>query len=188
MASGKHPWWRRRARVAVVAAIIWAEPWEPARAQTPDGGAAAGPSFLSLPFPKTPPLDRGEYVMMPVRGGGYVYDDFRFTARVAPDGHVSFSDRHIRLDTRVFVVLSQNYRTEGDSRPSLIQAIEQVIRNAPDRPISPMLEVCQQRVDMLLPGLAPCVLTATPISITGSFDLTDELMNLTGNGWYKYEK
>ena len=69
-----------------------------------------------------------------------------------------------------------------------MQAIAQVLRNDPDRPISPMVEVCQQRVDMLLPGLAPCIMAATPITISGTFDLTDELMRATGQGWYKYEK
>lgn len=167
-------------------------PWVASRAiaqtpQTPDAGAP-GPTLLALPFPRTPPPNMGEYLMRRTAGGGYVFDDFRFEARVAPDGHVVFKDKHIRFETRVFGVLSEKYRRAGDTRPSLVQAIAQVLRNDPDRPISPMLEVCQQRVDMLLPGLAPCVMTATPVSITGSFDLTDELMNLTGQGWYKYEK
>ena len=117
-----------------------------------------------------------------------MYDDFRFSARVAPDGHVTFKDKKFRLETRVFGVLSEKYRREGDSRPSLVQAIEQVLRNDPDRPISPMLEVCQQRVDMILPGLAPCIMTATPITIRGSFALVDELLNYGGQSWYRYEK
>ena len=186
---------RRRCRgacAAALAAILWMVPWAAARAfaqtpPSPDAGAP-GPTLLTLPFPRTPPPNMGEYVMRRAAGGGYMYDDFRFQARVAPDGHVTFKDKHFRFETRVFGVLSEKYRRAGDTRPSLVQAIEQVLRGDPDRPISPMLEVCQQRVDMLLPGLAPCVMTATPISITGSFDLTDELMNLTGQGWYKYEK
>jgi hypothetical protein len=158
-----------------------------AAAENRDGGAP-GPSLITLPFPRTPPPNTGEYLMMPTAGGGYVFDDFRFSARVAPDGHVTFKDKHIRFEVRVFGVLAEKYRRAGDTRPSLVQAIEQVIRNDPDRPISPMLEVCQQRVDMLLPGLAPCILTLTPVAVIGSFDLTDELMNMTGQGWYKYEK
>jgi hypothetical protein len=188
---------RRRCRGACVAAlvgIVWMGPWAVARAiaQTPDGGApdagAPAPSLLNLPFPRTPPPNMGEYLMTPTAGGGYVFDDYRFVARVAPDGHVTFKDKHFRIETRVFDVLSEKYRRAGDHRPSLVQAIEQVLRNDPHRPISPMVEVCQQRVDMLLPGLAPCILTLTPIHIRGSFALTDELLNLTGNGWYKYEK
>ena len=53
---------------------------------------------------------------------------------------------------------------------------------------NPVSGVCEQRVDMILPGLAPCVLTKTPIHVRGSFALKDELMFLTGQGWYRYEK
>jgi len=184
----------RGACAAALAAIVWIPPWAAARAfgQSPDAGApdagAPAPSLLNLPFPRTPPPNMGDYLMMPTAGGGYVYDDYRFVARVAADGHVTFKDKKFRLETRVFGVLSEKYRREDDRRPSLVQAIEQVLRNDPDRPISPMLEVCQQRVDMILPGLAPCIMTATPISIRGSFALVDELLNFGGQGWYRYEK
>jgi hypothetical protein len=141
-----------------------------------------------FPTPKARPPNEGEYVLLPVRGGGYVYDDNRFTAHVAPDGHVSFTDKHIRFEVRVFGVLTEKYRRAGDNRPSLIQALEQVIRGDPDRPVSPLLEVCTQPVDMRLSGLAPCILALTPISITGTFDLTDEMMRAAGQGWHKYEK
>jgi hypothetical protein len=195
MTSGSFPRWNRSARTAVLAAIVWAEPWaeprasatnEPrAAAQNPDGGA---PNLLALPVPKKNSPNEGEYLMTPRRDGGFDYDDVGFRARIAPDGRVTFSDKHFRIETRVFGVLSDKYRRAGDNRPSLIQAIEQVIRDDPDRPISPMLEVCQQRVDMILPGLAPCVMTYTPIYIRGRFDLQDELLYAVGQGWYKYEK
>ena len=146
------------------------------------------PSLLAIPVPRQLPPNEGEYVLSRAPGGGYVFDDYRFDARIAPDGHVTFHDKHFRLETRVFGVSAEKYRRAGDKRPSLVQAIEQVMRGDPDRPISPMVEVCQQRVDMILPGLAPCILTATPIPVRGSFALTDELMYLTGQGWYRYEK
>jgi hypothetical protein len=197
MTSGNLPRWNRSARTAVLAAIVWAEPWTEPRAFAQDAQHAAVPlapkpgaasPLLALPTPKPPSSNQGEYLLMPKRGGGYEYDDFKFKAHVAPDGHVTFKDKHIRLETRVFGVLSEKYRRAGDDRPSLFQALSQVIRNDPDRPISPMLEVCQQRVDMLLPGLQPCILTATPVAIGISFDLQDELLRFVGQGWYKYEK
>jgi hypothetical protein len=176
----------------LLAGIVWADPWDPERAgaQSPDGGArpAPPPSLLALPPPRKVSPHEGEYLLTRAAGGGYMFDEFRFSAHIASDGHVTFRDKPFRLETRVFGVLSEKYRRAGDERPSLVQAIEQVLRNDPDRPISPMVEVCQQRVDMILPGMAPCVLTATPIAIRGSFALVDELMNLTGRGWYRYEK
>jgi hypothetical protein len=180
--------WSRRARAVLLVGIVWAEPWDPERAfaDTPPAGAPA--PLLALPTPKRLSPNQGEYVLRRAPGGGYLFEDFRFTAHVAPDGHVNFRDKHIRFETRVFGVLAEKYRRAGDDRPSLIQALEQVIRKDPDRPISPMVEVCQQRVDMLLPGMAACTLVATPITIVGTWDLTDELMNLTGQGWYRYEK
>lgn len=186
MTSGTHPRWNRNARAAVFVALVWANPWTAPRASAQDPAGAAPP--LLLPAPKKPSPNEGEYLLVPKRGGGYEYDDFNFRAHVAPDGHVIFSDKHFRLETRVFGVLVEKYRRAGDGRPSLIQALGQVIRNDPDRPISPMLEVCQQRVDMILPGLGPCIMAATPISIRGRFDLQDELLRAVGQGWYKYEK
>ena len=188
--------WNRSAYTAVLAAIVWAAPWTEPRAFAQDAQHAAPPApkpgaaspLFAIPTPKTPSAAQAEYLLMPKRGGGYLYDDFRFKAHIAPDGHVTFSDKHIRLETRVFGVLSEKYRRAGDERPSLIQALSQVIRNDPDRPISPMLEVCQQRVDMLLPSLPPCILTATPVAISVNFDLQDELLRAVGQGWYKYEK
>jgi hypothetical protein len=189
--------WNRSAFTAVLAAIAWAEPWAETRASAQDDQRSAAPApkpaagaspLFALPAPKPSSPNEGDYLLMPKRGGGYVYDDFRFTAHVAPDGHVTFRDKHIRLETRVFGVLSEKYRRAGDERPSLFQALSQVIRNDPDRPISPMLEVCQQRVDMLLPAIAPCILTATPVAISVNFDLQDELLRAVGQGWYKYEK
>jgi hypothetical protein len=175
-------------RAFLLLGIAWAEPWDPARAsaQSPDAGVA--PSLLAIPVPPKLSPNTGEYVLNRAPGGAYVYEDYRFDARIAPDGHVTFHDKAFRLETRVFGVLSQKYRREGDTRPSLVQAIEQVLRNDPDRPISPMVEVCEQRVDMILPGLGPCVLTKTPIHIRGSFAQLEDLMNLTGHGWYRYEK
>jgi len=192
MTSGRLPRWNRSARAAVLAALAWAAPPASAqddqRAATPAPKPAGASPLFALPTPKPSSPNQGDYLLMPKRGGGYLYDDFRFRALIAPDGHVTFSDKHIRLETRVFGVLSEKYRRAGDERPSLFQALSQVIRNDPDRPISPMLEVCQQRVDMLLPGLPPCILTATPVAISVSFDLQDELLREVGQGWYKYDK
>jgi hypothetical protein len=175
---------------AVVAAIVWAGLWQPARAsaQNPDGGAGPAGVNLALPFPKTPPPDHGDYLLTREPGGGYTYDEHRFTARIAPDGHVTFRDKPFRLEVRVFGVLSDKYRRAGDGRPSLVQAIEQVLRGDPERPISPMVEVCEHPVDMMFPGLAPCIGTKTLITIRGSFAFVDDLLFMTGSGWVRYEK
>ncbi len=186
MTSGVVPRWNRSARAAIIAAIVWAAAWDPARASAQGPGGVAAPRLF--PVPKTSPPNQGEYLLRPVAGGGYVYDDNQFVARVAPDGHVTFTDKHIRFEVRVFGVLTDKYRRAGDNRPSLIQALEQVVRGDPDRPTSPLLEVCTQPVDMRLSGMAPCVLALTPISITGTFDLSDEMLRMTGQGWHKYEK
>jgi hypothetical protein len=191
MRSGIRPSWHRRARAAAaIAAIVWAGPWRPAGAdgQTPDGGAGPPGVNLALPFPKAPPLDHGDYLLTPVRGGGYMYDEHRFTARIAPDGHVTFRDKPFRLEVRVLGVLSEKYRRAGDGRPSLVQAIEQVLRGDPDRPISPMVEVCEHPVDMMLPGVAPCIATKTLIRVRGSFRFVDDLLFMTGSGWVRYDK
>jgi hypothetical protein len=188
MASGTRSSWSRRARAFLFVGIVWAEPWTPARAapQNPDGGVA--PSLLAIPVPRPPSPNEGEYVLGPAAGGGYVFDDYRFDARIARDGHVTFQDKPVRLETRVFGVLTQKYRRTGDRRPAVVQAIEQVVRDDPERPISPMVDVCEERVDMMLPGLASCIGTKTPIRIRGTFAHKDELMFLTGRGWYRHEK
>ena len=71
---------------------------------------------MLVPVPKKPAPNEGEYLLVPKRAGGYEYDDFNFRAHIAPDGHVTFRDKHFRLETRVFGVLVEKYRRAGDGR------------------------------------------------------------------------
>ena len=154
--------------------------------RTPD----AGQPFALPPIAPTPPArpNEGTYRLWHAPDGSYVYDDIRFEARIAPDGHVTFKDIHLRLETYVFGVPLRRYKTDGNERrPSVVGALRQAIRGDIEGalPIDPSL--CPANSD---PGRSagPCRLALAPITLVGKFDLTDEVMNLTGQGWYRYEK
>jgi hypothetical protein len=71
-----------------------------------------------------------------------VFDDLRFQAVVAPDGHVTFKDRHGSADLQILGIPLRLGRTDGTARPSLLGVIERTLRPDPNRvfPTKPPLD------------------------------------------------
>lgn len=178
--------WRRGAGAVVLAAVhLGRFPVTHAAGQSADAGA---PSLLAPPPPRVPPArpNEGTYFLEPTRGGGYMYDDLRFVARIAPDGAVTFSDKHLQVETRIFGIPLRDYRKPDGRRLSLFEALEKAFKPDPTLPSPLDSSFCAQAADPRLPLSASC--RVQPVTIVGTFDFTDEVMKLTGQGWYKYEK
>ncbi len=139
-----------------------------------------GPAFPTRP-------NEGRYDLERTADGGYHYRDIRFDARVAPDGHVTFTDAHMRLETRVLGIPLRKYERGSDGRPSLAAALRQVLRGDPDRPLPACVANNPYRNDPQAPLTNPHWCPPL-LAVVGTFDLTDEVMKATGQGWYRFEK
>lgn len=138
-------------------------------------------------------VDRGAYQLRP-DGDGYLYDTPRFRARVARDGTVAFHDKRSSAGLSLPKPLKDLPRPAG---PTLEGTLRDLVgkrrrkRPAPppptasppahDYPIDPS-ERCSPT--------APCPVSpmTNAIEVTGSFDLTDEIMRALGQDPYRYEK
>lgn len=146
------------------------------------------------PFVFSPPTrpNEGTYVLRPTPDGGFEYEDLRFHARITPDGHVTFTDVRLRLERpTIFGVPLKGHSGISDVRPSLAETLTKALRGDRNRPI-PFTPHSRPRdaenlwaipPSMSLPPMGPMF-----TYVSGSFDLTDELMRATGQGWYRYEK
>jgi hypothetical protein len=117
------------------------------------------------------PVERraGSYALRPTPGGGFQYEDARFTARVARDGTVTFTDRH---------------GTVGLSLgPQLLATPAREATVAVQIPLAPRPRIPDfRRHDPL--GYESQIMAG----VFGTFDVTDELMRLLGEDPYRYEK
>ena len=124
-------------------------------------------------------------------GQGYVYQDSKFEARVAPDGTVSFKDKHIGAS------LFTPFSWIGKSRAQQQQLADRGARDpaayrrtpwvAPPEPSSsprtmPQEEVCPPSSSCYFPQ------RSSLLQVTGSFDLTDEIMRALGKDPYAFDK
>ncbi|HEX7506100.1 MAG TPA: hypothetical protein VF550_04965 [Polyangia bacterium] len=127
-------------------------------------------------------------------GEGYVYQDQKFEARVAPDGTVSFKDKH--LNTSLFTPFSWIGKTRAQQRqqqplPERTARDPVAYRHTPwvaprePRPGPggvPQEEICP-------PSSSCYALPATmAVEVRGGFDLTDEIVRALGQDPYALDK
>jgi len=140
--------------------------------------------------------------------GDLIYDATAFTARVARDGSVTFRDKHLAVS---LALLGRG------AVPSGVPSLESILRGhgtkrAAPPPVSAQGQSAGQAADqwalygsrLPIPTVTPyrpdpreacqypqpCFFDASllPLSIGGSFDLTEELMRLGGQDPYRYAK
>jgi hypothetical protein len=125
-------------------------------------------------------------------GEGYFWENEKFEAQVARDGVVSFKDKHGSATASAFSVSlfgigkarSQGKDATPNSRdvPPVLRPSWQLPSQSPyDRSV-PWDKVCPSDVPCHLPPAAMMV------DVSGSFDLTDEIMGTLGQSPYRVEK
>jgi hypothetical protein len=160
-------------------------------AATPDAGPVRDANIPPW-VPQLRPLDtvEGSYRLRKW-GEGYVYEDSKFEARVAPDGTVSFKDMH--GGASLFTPFSWIGKSRAQQRtlPERTGRDPVAYRRTPwvappDPPSNshtmPMEEVCPPSSSCYFPERQMMV------EARGSFDLTDELMRALGKGPYILDK
>lgn len=129
-------------------------------------------------------------------GEGYVYDSPKFEARVARDGVVTFKDRRgsVGLSIFPFNMLPKAASRNEERYPTGRIVDPTTTRRGPwlptpaqppayDRQI-PQQEICPREPSSSCYALP----TASLVSVSGSFDLTDEIMRMLGQDPYRLEK
>jgi hypothetical protein len=136
-----------------------------------------------------------KYNLRPVAGGGYEFDDPRFSAQVARDGRVTFSDHHVSKNWKLLPVLPEPHppgtkTLEGTVRGMLGQRQRPTEPGPNDlpapkhEPVAP-LEPPASENDRKWAAEHPLV----PVMISGAtLDLTDEYYRLMGEDPYRREK
>ena len=137
-----------------------------------------------------PKPTEGTYVLQPAADGGYTYNAKTFEARIARDGHVTFKDVHGSAGLTVLGMPLFGAPEPPGGRPSLSLAISDWLRPNPKRPIPFSLPESPGFADptLALPAEMRRPLGPMLVGVTGTFDLTDELMLQTGQGWYRTDK
>jgi hypothetical protein len=153
-------------------------------AAAPDAGVARDATVpLWAPQLKRVDLREGSYDLRKW-GEGYLYQDSKIEARVAPDGTVSFKDR--KAATEPFRPFSWIGKTRDQQRQQTIDRFDRdpvAYRRtpwiAPPDPPQHARDVPQQEI---CPPHSPCYAPPTHmiLEVRGSFDLTDELMRALG--------
>jgi hypothetical protein len=169
-----------------------------------DGGAPPQPrSLLSLPAPRQPPPPDEYRLQRATDGSGdLIYEASGFYANVARDGAVRFRDRHV-TNLRFFPFLPL-----PGARPG-VPSLEEVVRgfrrggrrdpNAPPAsdPIANETLLPSKTFSRFRPDPReicrypnPCFANApvTLVNVTGTLDLTDELMRLAHEDPYRFQK
>jgi hypothetical protein len=155
----------------------------------PDAGTR--PTFLPIPTPSATVVREPSYRLRPTRDGGFDYEDTRFKAVIAPDGRVSFTDKHVSSKLHFIPVLPQNH---PPGTPTLESTLRDLLRRRPVKrppqedpvparpsPSGPPNERDRRRMEEFN-RFVPVVAT------TGTFDLTDEYLRMMGEDPYRYEK
>lgn len=169
-----------------------------------DGGAPPAPrSLLSLPAPRpAPPPDEYKLRRATDGSGDLIYEASGFYANVARDGAVRFRDRHVTsLKFLPFLPVA-------GARPG-VPSLEDVVRgfrgrrrgdpNAPpasdpiaNETLSPSTTFSRFRPDPreICSYPNPCFADApvTLLRVTGTLDITDELMRLAHEDPYRFQK
>ena len=164
-----------------------------------DGGAAR-PSLLFAPVPDLRSGGEDEYPLRPTKDGtgDMVYEAGDFTARVAADGSVAFTDKRA-TDLSALPWLPLRMRL---GVPSLESSMKSLLTRRKPRPPAPADDRSPpDDTRQLIPNIsryrpdtrderasyafAPSLL---PLSVTGRMDLTDELTRFTDRDPHRYEK
>jgi hypothetical protein len=127
-------------------------------------------------------------------GRGYFYEDARFEARVAPDGTVTFKDK--RFSVAADPPWARNTpRPESPPLPARSASDPTTARRAPWLPTPEPAqggsrrqepnEVCPPRSPCYVP---PSLQSGSMISVSGGFDLTDEIMRSLGKDPHARDK
>jgi hypothetical protein len=185
--------------LALVVALAGADGGVPARpggdAKVPTPGPAARPPSLLAPIVAGKREQPVRYDLRPVPGGGYQFDDPRFSAAVARDGRVTFSDHHVGKNWKLLPFMLEPH-------PPGTQTLEGSVRKLlgekqRPRPPSPddlpppkhdpvaKLEVPASENDRKWAAEHPVL----PVMLAGTtLDLTDEYYRLMGEDPYRREK
>jgi len=165
-----------------------------------DAGVASTESPSRTPSPPST-----DYELRPAKDGTgeLIYVAPGFTARVARDGSVNFRDEHFTVSLALLPLLGRG------AVPSGVPSLESILRGHGTRRAAPPPVSAQERSALYgarlpIPTVTPyrpdpreacqypqpCFFNASllPLSIKGSFDLTDELMRLGGQDPYRYAK
>lgn len=168
-----------------------------------DGGApAAGPPSLLAPLPSEPSAaaDR-PFELKRAKNGDLVYEGPDFTARIAPDGTASFSEKGVSVEKGLSLFPWAPMPPRGG--PTLQSTISDLLHHRKPRSSAPDASP-RPGYQPLIPQMSPyrpdpseackypraCYFDAgiVVVGVGGHFDLTDELMRLGGQDPYRQEK
>jgi hypothetical protein len=168
-----------------------------------DGGApAAGPPSLLAPLPSEPSVaaDR-PFELKRAKNGDLVYEGPDFTARIAPDGTASFSEKGVSVEKGLSLFPWAPMPPRGG--PTLQSTISDLLHHRKPRSSAPDASP-RPGYQPLIPQMSPyrpdpseackypraCYFDAgiVVVGVGGHFDLTDELMRLGGQDPYRQEK
>jgi hypothetical protein len=170
-----------------------------------DGGApAAGPPSLLAPLPGGPSAaaDR-PFELKRAKNGDLVYEGPAFTARIAPDGTATFSEKGVSVEKglSLFPWAAMPMRGGG---PTLQSTISDLLHHRKPRSGPPADASPRPGYQPLIPQMSPyrpdpaeacqypraCYFDAgiVLVGVGGHFDVTDELMRLGGQDPYRQAK
>lgn len=170
-----------------------------------DGGAlVAGPPSLLAPLPSEPSAaaDR-PYELKRAKNGDLVYEGPAFTARIAPDGTASFSEKGVSVERGLSLFPWAPMPMRGGG-PTLQSTISDLLHHRKPRGGPPADASPRPGYQPLIPQMSPyrpdpseackypraCYFDAAivVVGVGGHFDLTDELVRLGGQDPYRQEK
>ncbi len=150
-------------------------------------------------------LPAPDYELRRAANGDLVYEAPGFTARVARDGSVSFHDKHITLS---FLPMLLQPRSRARAPITTVPSLEAIIRGHGQPPSPPPDLVDDSSVAygsrLPIPSVTPyrpdpreacrypdpCFFAAAGVwvSVSGTMDLSDEVMRLAGQDPYRFAK
>jgi hypothetical protein len=117
-------------------------------------------------------------------GEGFLYEGPKFEARVAPDGTVSFKDRHLTEVEYPFSWVSKGRTKRPEPLPERTARDPSASRRAPWLPPPEQPQPSPRKIpqDELCPPNSSCYWRPlqSSIEVSGRFDLTDELVRALG--------
>jgi hypothetical protein len=161
-------------------------------ATNPDAGPGRDAGIPSW-APHLRPVDtlEGSYALRKW-GEGYVYEDARFEARVAPDGTVTFKNRHGSAEFIPFGWLAKSRKQPPASSFDRSARDPYASRQTPWLQPPPETQNPSGKMEQneVCPPSSSCwfLPTTNAIGVTVSFDLTDEIMRTLGRDPYARDK
>jgi hypothetical protein len=169
-----------------------------------DGGAPApGPPSLLAPLPSEPAAADRPYELKRGKNGDLVYEGPGFTARIAPDGTASFSEKSVSVEKGLSLFPWAPMPMRGGG-PTLQSTISDLLHHRKPRSGPPADASPRPGYQPLIPQMSPyrpspqeacqyprsCYFDAgiVLVGVGGHFDLTDELMRLGGQDPYRQAK